>query len=256
MTWARFDDGFYENRKVVPLSDAAFRLYVCMVTMSRQQDLDGRVDSRHVRQIQRLHRLGDPAALIGELIECDLVTSDLPSDTAWLIHDYHDYDPPKTNAERQRSWKARHRPSPPRDPSVTASLEVTTPVPGPVPVGTTSPPSTEVVNRSLERERVLDWLGELGRDPDYAYANKLCVSEGWTASEVIAASKIAIGKYGAKRPLSYIQREVDGHSSLLSRTKVRREEAAHAERKVTLGEALPGTLLGALIDKASEGMKA
>jgi hypothetical protein len=100
-------------------------------------------------------------------------------------------------------------------------------------------------------------LGEIGQESDYPNANKLCVSEGWTAAEVIAASKIAIGKYSAKRPLSYVQRTVDGHSSLLSRTKVQREEAAHAERKAELAKVakVPNEATG-IIDHLAEGMSA
>ncbi len=103
MTWARFDDGFYENRKIVPLSAGAFRMCVCAIIMSRQLDLDGRLTPQHVQQLRRLHRIGEGA--VAELVDGGLWRTD--GDDR-LIHDYEFYAPPEASTIRTRKWRERH----------------------------------------------------------------------------------------------------------------------------------------------------
>ena len=58
MTWIKLDDGFPTNPKILPLSDAAFRLYIEGLCYSGKYLTDGFLNVAIVR------RLGDPTELV------------------------------------------------------------------------------------------------------------------------------------------------------------------------------------------------
>jgi len=54
MSWVRLDDGAPGHRKIVGLSDAAFRLWIVGLTYCNQQANDGRF-SAHAARIGVIH---------------------------------------------------------------------------------------------------------------------------------------------------------------------------------------------------------
>lgn len=90
MIYVRLEVGFPWHRKVLPLSDKAFRLHITALCHCRAYLTDGHVDralikawSCSVKQTMALERAG--------LWE--------PTPSGWLIHDYTDYNPVREEIE-------------------------------------------------------------------------------------------------------------------------------------------------------------
>lgn len=148
MTWVRFDDGFPEHRKVMPLSDAAFRLHVQAICWSARHLTDGRVAQRELGTVTRMRK---PDRVVAELVArgnwheagqgCDseycpshpkYADASLDASVGWVIHDYWDFQPSKEKvnrerrdkAERQKRWlERRGKGSGKRDASQDASVD-------------------------------------------------------------------------------------------------------------------------------------
>ncbi len=96
MPWARLDDRFHVNPKVVGLSIEAVGLYVLALSYCADQLTDGRVPGGWAKT------LGGSRAkrIIGELVDHDLWQA---VEGDWLVHDYLDFNPPREQVLRERS---------------------------------------------------------------------------------------------------------------------------------------------------------
>lgn len=114
MPWANLDDQFPKHPKVLPLSDAAFRLHVSGVCHSAQYLTDGVLHSEAVRLLvprfkrttleelvrrELWHQLGDG---------CGTKTCLLGAPDSYVIHDYLQWNRSReeVEAERERKRKA------------------------------------------------------------------------------------------------------------------------------------------------------
>ena len=112
MSWVRLDDGAPGHRKIVGLSDAAFRLWIVGLTHCNQQANDGRF-SAHAARIMSGY-LANPELGRGAIAE--LCAAGLWAETAdgYEVHDYLEYQPSqeercaanKAAAERMRKMRA------------------------------------------------------------------------------------------------------------------------------------------------------
>ncbi len=96
--WAKLDDRFYENPRVVELTHCEFRLYVCAITFCyRQGRRDGFIGTGEAAVLSKLHglRTGTVQGLIDK-------GRWEPRDGGWHIHDFEEYLPAETFEERQR----------------------------------------------------------------------------------------------------------------------------------------------------------
>ena len=113
MSWVRLDDGAPGHRKIVGLSDAAFRLWIVGLTHCNQQANDGRF-SAHAARIM-FGYLASPE--LGKVAAAELVTANLwtQTDEGYEVHNYLEYQPSKAErdsanraaAERMRNMRAR-----------------------------------------------------------------------------------------------------------------------------------------------------
>ena len=169
MSWVRLDDGAPGHRKIVGLSDAAFRLWIVGLTHCNQQANDGRF-SAHAARIM-FGYLASPE--LGKGAAAELVAADLwaPTDDGYEVRNYLEYQPSKAErdsankaaAERMRNMRARRyqKPSEPakpedvRDPlrgnneGTSDELPAKFALPDPVPdfkEGTQKPPATPDVS--------------------------------------------------------------------------------------------------------------
>lgn len=110
MSWLRIDDGFTEHRKIVPLSDAAFRLHVEALCYASRQQTDGFIADVI---LLRWHTDDDTRSL-GKIVDEELVRRGLwePVDGGWMVHDFLEYNPSRDERhqradQRKRAGKAR-----------------------------------------------------------------------------------------------------------------------------------------------------
>lgn len=112
MSWVRLDDGAPGHRKIVGLSDAAFRLWIVGLTYCNQQANDGRFSAASARIMTGY--LASPELGRGAIAE--LCAAGLWAETAdgYEVHDYLEYQPSqeercaanKAAAERMRKMRA------------------------------------------------------------------------------------------------------------------------------------------------------
>ena len=112
MSWVRLDDGSPGHRKIVGLSDAAFRLWVVGLTYCNQQANDGRFSAASARIMTGY--LASPELGRGAMAE--LCAAGLWAETAdgFEVHDYLEYQPSQEErasanraaAERMRKMRA------------------------------------------------------------------------------------------------------------------------------------------------------
>ena len=112
MSWVRLDDGAPGHRKIVGLSDAAFRLWIVGLTYCNQQANDGRFSAASARIMTGY--LASPE--LGRCAIAELCTAGLWAETAdgYEVHDYLEYQPSqeerasanKAAAERMRKMRA------------------------------------------------------------------------------------------------------------------------------------------------------
>lgn len=70
MPWARLDDDFHDNGKILSLSHQAFRLYVCALSFAARNRDHGRICANDARVIARVHRI--KASAIDDLVAAGL----------------------------------------------------------------------------------------------------------------------------------------------------------------------------------------
>lgn len=167
MSWVRLDDGAPGHRKIVGLSDAAFRLWIVGLTYCNQQANDGRFSAASARILTGY--LASPELGRGAIAE--LCTAGLWAETAdgYEVHDYLEYQPSQEErasanraaAERMRKMRAAkygreplQRNNAGTSPELPAKFALPDPVPSrsrpdPVPdfkEGTQKPPATPDVS--------------------------------------------------------------------------------------------------------------
>lgn len=99
MPWARFDDHMPSHRKVRPLSDAAFRLWVSSVCWSNANHTDGVVLCHDLTYVSDVRR---PRKCVAELVGSGLWEE---IENGWLVHDFLDYNPSAAQVSAQRKLK-------------------------------------------------------------------------------------------------------------------------------------------------------
>ena len=158
MSWVRLDDGAPGHRKIVGLSDAAFRLWIVGLTYCNQQANDGRFSVASARIMTGY--LASPELGRGAIAE--LCTAGLWAETSdgYEVHDYLEYQPSqeerasanKAAAERMRKMRAaKHGVREPlqrnnagTSPELPPKFSLPDPVPVPVPVPVSSDSSVEL----------------------------------------------------------------------------------------------------------------
>ena len=108
MAWARFDDMFPWSRKVRRLSDAAFRLHVTGIVACARDLTDGVITPDDLSEFPPMRGLDKRLAELvgsGQWHErghrCAGCAQ--PPTSAWIIHDYLDYNPSKADVEAERA---------------------------------------------------------------------------------------------------------------------------------------------------------
>ena len=175
MSWVRLDDGAPGHRKIVGLSDAAFRLWIVGLTYCNQQANDGRFSAASARIMTGY--LASPELGRGAIAE--LCAAGLWAETAdgYEVHDYLEYQPSqeerasanKAAADRMRKMRAaKHgvreplqRNSARTSEEVPAKFSLPDPVPSrpdPVPVSSDSSVPSEPLQpgRKLEPQQAAD----------------------------------------------------------------------------------------------------
>jgi len=113
MPWVRFEDRYPANRKVRPLSDAAFRLDVSGICWSAEQLTNG-----HLDDLDGIIGIKRPEKAAAELVArgrwhtpghgCPSPKC-RPIESGWLIHDYLDFNPDKDKVITEREAKAKRQ---------------------------------------------------------------------------------------------------------------------------------------------------
>ncbi|MCF6467359.1 hypothetical protein FAF44_02880 [Nonomuraea sp. MG754425] len=85
MPWVRVDDQFPVNRKVRPLSDRAFRLYVSALCWCNANLTDGVIGARELMYVSDV---SSPRRYADELVNAGLWSK---TNDGWQIHDYLEY---------------------------------------------------------------------------------------------------------------------------------------------------------------------
>lgn len=106
--WVRLDDGFADHRKVLDLSDAAFRLHVCAMCWAGRRGTDGLIVRRDLRVLlAMLPDDHDGPALAAQLVRSGAWE---PDEQGWRIHNFLRYNPPAAEVAReQEAAKERMR---------------------------------------------------------------------------------------------------------------------------------------------------
>lgn len=102
MPWANLDDQFPKHPKVLPMTDAAFRLHVSGICYCAQYETDGRIDDEMVPLLIPRYR----ARVLAELLDRRLWA---PVAEGYEIHDYLQWNRSKEAiaTERERRHKQR-----------------------------------------------------------------------------------------------------------------------------------------------------
>lgn len=111
MPWVRVDDQFPMHRKVRPLSDKAFRLYVSALCWCNAHLTDGVIRTRELAYVSDVT---SPKRYARELVDADLWCE---TSEGWQVHDYLEYqlsaikvrEAREAKRARQERWLDRKR---------------------------------------------------------------------------------------------------------------------------------------------------
>lgn len=107
MTWLKIDDGMPEHSKIADLSVHAKWALVEIWCYSARNHTDGKLPLTIAKRITS-------AKVLAELTDADLIHK---NGAGWIVHDFLDYNPSKSEvderreaeAERLRTWRNRKR---------------------------------------------------------------------------------------------------------------------------------------------------
>ncbi len=102
MAWVRLDDRFYDNPKIIGLSDQAVLLYISALCYSSGQLTDGFIPEKALRRIG--WRSDDLESDVTELVNAGLWE---PTDGGYMIHDYLEYNPSREELEDLREKRSQ-----------------------------------------------------------------------------------------------------------------------------------------------------
>lgn len=103
MSWAKLDDRFHENRKIKRAwrrFPAALGLHVMAITYCAGHATDGFVDAEFVEE--KMPRERDFARAVEVLVDAGLWEA---VEDGWVIHDFLDYNPSRSDREKQHQAK-------------------------------------------------------------------------------------------------------------------------------------------------------
>ena len=100
MAWARVDDEFDENDKIILLSHAEFRLYVCSISATHRWKSKGELTKGRAEALARKHRV--PLKAIQGLLNSGRWEINGEN---YFVHDIHKYESNYDSEERSRSGK-------------------------------------------------------------------------------------------------------------------------------------------------------
>jgi hypothetical protein len=113
MTWCKFDDRYPTNRKIRPLSDAAFRLDVSGICWASENTTDGHIPPDDLDTVSDVKR---PTIAAAELVRRGrwhaaghTCTTCQPIEAGWIIHDYLSYNPTAAKVQHERDAKAERQ---------------------------------------------------------------------------------------------------------------------------------------------------
>lgn len=122
MVWVRLDEGFPEHRKVLAVGGDAAWLHVCAIAYCNRNETDGVIPRQVIGRLSDRRRVN---LLAANLVDVGLWE---PHVDGWIIHDYHDYQPSRSQLAKERQQArdrmAEHRRS---SPFVRANNERTSP---------------------------------------------------------------------------------------------------------------------------------
>lgn len=213
MAWARLDDQFFTNAKVVDLSKDAKLLYLAAVTFASRELTDGRVSPGALRIIAAMvdaDRAEADTLVAAGLWECD--------GADYIIHDYLDYNPSadevkaKREQDRERKRVGSRREvaeDSARTPDGSAS-ESNGPVPIPVPVPNPEPTAaatareraSELAHSIAETLKQAPWVGDELGDVARAVERSLAKVPEFNAARdgPLLAEQYVVWKGYAKKP--------------------------------------------------------
>jgi hypothetical protein len=112
MSWVKHDDGFSQNRKVIGLSDKAYRLHFCGLEHCARNLTDGTIMDYEFPSVYAVAHIKAPQKYVKELVSARLWRLIAGG---YEINQYLDYNPSaamvdeqrKRNAERQKAHRNR-----------------------------------------------------------------------------------------------------------------------------------------------------
>lgn len=115
MPWVRFDDQYPIHRKVSVLTDAAFRLDVEAKCWSSRNLTDGRVAADELEAVRAKATRAHAAELVRRGLwhdaghQCPSAQCAPPGPDGWVIHDFLDYNPSRSQAVAEREAKSKRQ---------------------------------------------------------------------------------------------------------------------------------------------------
>jgi hypothetical protein len=225
MPWVRVDDQFPVNRKVRPLSDRAFRLYVSALCWCNANLTDGVIGTRELMYVSDV---SSPRRYADELVDAGLWSK---TNDSWQIHDYLEYQPSaikvregrEAKKARQERWLASQKEAreAQRDASQDASQDVSRddPPSHPTPI----PSQQTFSNHSSDRP----YAGDQGRmdGQDFSEVDEMIrreltplTNQPVTPQHAAQVRKLVLSRARShvKNPSRYIQRALrrDPHAYL------------------------------------------
>lgn len=108
MPWTRLDDGFFAHPKILPLSDAAFRLYVSGLNWSVARSTDGVIPDI---ALALALPMDSPRVRLKAAAELEAAGLWIRNETAWHVHDFADYQETKEEVAAKRERWATNKQS-------------------------------------------------------------------------------------------------------------------------------------------------
>ena len=177
MSWAKIDDRFLMNPKVMSAGLEGRALYLAGILYCAGELTDGKIPAGAVRKLAALSDVEDAAAATERLISLNLWEP--ADDGGYLIHDYLEYNPAGEKVRSERS-AAKERMSRHRSPEVLANNVRSSSSPSPSP--SLSNPKECVKKHTPESEPVRVRCSQSDFEEFWqAFPNKKAKDDAWKA---------------------------------------------------------------------------